>query len=293
MLRAERLIRLLPRRPNPCATGRNRAMSVMTAIAAAEIVTATATVGIAIATCVVMVHAMGRAATAGRAAIVRARIIAIPEAMHLGQNRRFGKTNLLGKSNLLGRSKLPGKSNLLGKIKRLAQINRRGKIPCLVRNKHRGPISRRAQISLATKASARLTIGASAVSEADEAVAGGGVVAGATAAKAMRMAAAPTQVQAQTQAPEAALPKAKRTWAASERQPPLLSSPKHRHSAIRLHHRPCNRPQRHRRRTHRRYEAPSRRQPAQDRTANMSCGPQPRAMFSARDPRRDSVAIAI
>jgi hypothetical protein len=118
---------------------------------------------------------MGRAATAVHAAIVRARIIG-PEAMHLGRNRRCGRTNLLGQ------------------IKRLARINRRGKNPRLVRNQRRGPISRCAGICLATKPTAQLMIGASAPSELAEAADGAGA-GGATAAKTMRMAAAPTPLQ--------------------------------------------------------------------------------------------------
>jgi hypothetical protein len=129
-------------------------------------------------------------------------------------------------------------------------------------------------------------IAASAVSAEEGAVAGVGGGVGATAAKTMRMAPSPIQVQVQMQARAAAQVKAKRIWAANARQPRLLSSPSRRGSASRLRHR----------QRHPRYAAPSRRRPAAaalDRTTNTLCGPQPRAMFSAQDPRTGSATNAV
>ncbi len=274
MRRAEQRLRPLLRRRNHNATDPHSAMYAMIAIVVVEIATATATATVetAIATCVVMVHAMRNAAMGAHAETRRAVRAVAPAAMHRGQSWRLGRTNRLAKTS------------------RRAKISRRGKIRLLVLTRHCGPISLRAPISLATKANGRLMTAASAASEEDETVDGADVVAGATAVKTMRMAPVPTQVQVRTQAPTAAQPPAKETWAANARQPHLLSNPSRRRSEIRrrsemrLQHRP--------RRL--RYAAPSQppQAPAPERTTNTSCGPQPRAMFSAQDPRTGSATSA-
>lgn len=224
----------------------------MIATVAAEIVIAIATVASAIATYDEMVRAIRSAATRA------------PAVMRLGRNRL-------------------GRINPLGQISRRAKISRPGKMHRLDPIPARGPISL-ARSSLAAKASARRMIAASAASEEDEAVDGVDVAGDATAVKTTRMAPVPTQAQVRTQVPPAAQSPARGTRAANARQPRLLWNPRRRHvirrrSEIRLQ-----------RRRRLRYAAPIHPLPTPDRTINTWCGPQPRAMFNALDPRTGSAA---